>query len=109
MTDIGCVLYRKGAEPGTLTAQYCHSELGHGTGQATGGPLTGFAGRYRIRYFDDQGTEIADRELDIQKDGGSYRLRWIHNGAIRALGIGMETSEGLAAGWCNVYPDTTEE
>jgi hypothetical protein len=38
-----------------------------GTGQATGGPVTGFAGRYHIRYFDTKGHAIADRELDIQK------------------------------------------
>lgn len=105
MIDVGCVVYKKGAEPGSLIAKYCHSELGHGTGQATGGPLQGFAGRYHIRYFDVQGVEIADRELDIQKDGDTYRLRWIHKGAIRAIGIGMETSEGLVAGWCNVYPE----
>lgn len=102
MINIGCVLYRKGDEPGTLYAKWCHSIFGNGTGKAVGGPSNGFMGRYHIHYFDDKGAEIADLELDIQKDGDFFKLAWISNGKITSRGIGMEVAEGLAAGWCGV-------
>ncbi|MCP4535909.1 MAG: hypothetical protein GY832_02085 [Chloroflexi bacterium] len=102
MIDVGCVLYKKGDELGTLDAQWVHSYLGNGTGKATGGPAEGFAGRYRIRYYDDKGDVQADRELDIQKDGDRYKLTWIDNGRVTGRGIGIEVSEGLAAGYRDV-------
>ncbi len=102
MIDVGCVLYKKGDEPGTLKAKWCHSSLGIGTGIATGGTAEGFAGHYRIRYFDDKGNEIADRELDIQKEADHFKLTWINNGVISARGIGMEIEAGLSAGWADI-------
>ena len=102
MINIGCVIYKKGDEPGTLKAVYCHSILGNGTGIATGGPAEGFAGRYQIRYFDENGNETAVRELDIQKKEAYYELDWINNGKITSKGIGMESAEGLVAGWRGV-------
>jgi hypothetical protein len=102
MIDIGFVLYKKGDEPGTLEAEWCHSYSGNGTGKATGGPPEGFVGRYQIRYFDDKGNVDGDCELDIQKDGDYYELSWIVNGEIADRGIGMEVAEGLAAGWRGV-------
>lgn len=102
MTNIGYVLYKKGKEPGTLDAVWLHRETGNGTGKATGGPVDGFAGRYRMLYFDDKGNVNADRDLDIQKKGDYYELAWIDNGEITAVGIGMEVVEGLAAGWRDV-------
>ncbi len=102
MTNVGYVLYKKGDEPGTLIAKWCHSDYGNGTGIATGGPAEGFEGRYHIRYFDEKGNIQADRELDIQKDGDYYQLSWINNGEISGRGIGMENAEGLSVGYCNV-------
>ncbi len=102
MINIGCVLYKKGDEPGTLEATFHHSIIGKGTGLATGGPAEGFAGLYRIRYFDGNGEETAGRELDIRKGDGCYHLTWIHNGEITGRGIGMEVAEGLAAGWSDM-------
>lgn len=101
MSNIGCVLYTKGDEPGSLNATWCHSEDGYGTGKAMGGPDDGYAGRYRILYFDQAGEQAADRELEIKKTSDTYELAWIKDGEIRARGYGMETAEGLIAGWRN--------
>ena len=103
--NIGCVLYRKGNEPGTLDAKWCHPFFGDGvfgTGRATGGPTVGFEGRYDIRYCDNTGAELAGFELDIRKAGEYYELAWIDSGEIMDRGIGMEVSEGLVAGWRRV-------
>lgn len=102
MTNIGCVLYKKGEESGTLTAQWCHLAAGTGTGKATGGPAEGFAGRYHIHYFDDKGNEVAIRELEIHKTGDYYELSWIHDGIIRGKGVGIEVADGLVAGWRDI-------
>ncbi len=102
MINIGFVLYKKGDEPGTLNAKWCHSDYGNGTGIATGGPAEGFEGRYHIRYLDDKGNAQAERKLDIQKKGDFYHLSWINNGNISARGIGMETVEGLSVGYRDI-------
>ena len=102
MFNIGCVLYTKGDEPGSLNAKWCHPYFGTGvlgTGKATGGPAEGYAGRYAIRYFDDKGKELARLQLDIQRTGDCYELTWSDNGEVLDRGIGMEVSDGLAAGW----------
>ncbi|MES9973240.1 MAG: hypothetical protein ABW094_03200 [Candidatus Thiodiazotropha sp.] len=102
MINVGCVLYTKGEEPGSLNAKWCHPLFGKGvfgTGKATGGPVEGFVGRYQIQYFDAEGNHIAGFELDIKKDSEYYELAWIDNGTVLDRGIGMEVSEGLAAGW----------
>lgn len=99
MIDIGCVLYKKGDEPGTLNAEWFHPSLGAGTGKAIGGSTNGFEGRYHIRYFDKKGKEVAYRELEIQKNGDGYKLTWMNNGIVTSKGIGMSVTEGLVAGW----------
>jgi hypothetical protein len=42
MPSVGFVMYKKSDEPGTLIAEWCHSDYGNGTGIATGGPADGF-------------------------------------------------------------------
>jgi hypothetical protein len=100
--NIGFVLYRKTGEPGSLRATWCHSELGAGTGLATGGPAHGFAGRYRIRYYDERGDLQAERDLDISREGGRYRVSWLNQGRVTAYGIGLEHPEGLSIGYRDV-------
>ena len=99
MFNIGVVVYTRGEAPGTLTAKWCHLTNGSGTGISTGGPLEGFAGRYRTIYYDEKGNEKFTFELLIEKNGDVYDLSWINNGEIRGRGIGMKVSEGLAAGY----------
>ncbi len=102
MNNIGYVLYKKGKRPGTLNANWCHSELGIGTGIATGGPIDGFEGLYKIRYFDGKGNLQAERELDIKKDGNCYKVSWLNKGETTAYGIGLENSEGLSVGYRDI-------
>lgn len=102
MINVGCVLYKKGGEPGTLEAKWCHPYFGQGvfgTGKASGGPAEGYEGLYQIQYFDAEGNAIAGFELSIEKEGEYYSLAWIDNGEILDRGIGMEVSDGLVAGW----------
>ncbi len=79
MTNVGFVLYKKGEEPGTLIAKWCHTDDGNGTGIATGGPVEGFEGHYHVRYFDDKGNLQAARELNIKKDGDYYQTWWTYH------------------------------
>ena len=109
MPSVGFVLYKKSDEPGTLTAEWCHSDYGNGTGIATGGPADGFEGRYTIRYFDDKGNMQAERGLEIQKEGNYYQLSWSNNGEISGSGVGMETAEGLAVGYRDVEKTRNQE
>ena len=102
MTNIGCVFYKKTGQPGELTAKWCHSDDGQGTGIASGGPLEGFEGDYHIRYFDENENVQADRELRILKSAGIYKLTWFKDGKVTAEGVGMETSDGLSAGYRNL-------
>jgi hypothetical protein len=105
MFHIGCVLYKKGPAPGTLVAEWSHSDFGNGTGHATGGPADGYAGNYRIVYSDEQGKELSSHNLRIEKDGKYYNLLWINDEVVRCRGQGMEEKEGLAAGWRSTKSD----
>ncbi|MCP3942103.1 MAG: hypothetical protein GY710_11555 [Desulfobacteraceae bacterium] len=102
MSSVGVVVYKQSNEPGILTAKWCHSDYGNGTGIATGKPVKGFEGHYIIRYFDNTGEFQAERELQIQKNGDFYQVSWINNGVISGKGIGMETKEGLSVGYCDL-------
>lgn len=99
MENIGLVFYRKGNEPGTLLAQFRHSDYGTGTGLAKGTPSEGFEGQFQIRYFDENGNIQADRDLFIIKDGEYYQLTWFKDGKITGEGIGHENSDCLCVGY----------
>ena len=99
MKNIGFALYRKGDEPGSLDAIWCHSNSGSGSGKATGGPKRGFAGDYHIRYFDEVGGLDGDLKLTIRRRGTFYELSWVKDGKETCVGMGMEVKEGLSVGW----------
>ena len=100
--NIGFVLYTKSYAPGTLNARWMFSGKYSGPGIATGGPKEGFAGRYHVRYFYDSGEFSDEYDLVIEKTAESYKVSWIVDGNVLALGIGMEVQEGLAVGWRRV-------
>lgn len=102
MNNVGVVLYKKGDEPGTLKAEFCHTEDGKGAGLATGGSAQGFDGNYHIQYFDNKGELQAERELEIKKDGDQFNLTWFNNKEISCRGIGFETAEGLIVGYYDI-------
>lgn len=100
--NIGFVLYTKSYSPGTLNARWMYGGAYSGPGIATGGPREGFAGRYHVRYFFDNGQFSDEYDLVIEKTRDSYKASWITKGKIAAIGVGMEVENGLAVGWRKV-------
>ena len=102
VSNIGLVLYTKSPAPGTLNARWMYSTKYSGPGIATGGPKAGFAGNYHVRYFYDSGEFSDEYDLVIDKTGDIYKVSWITNGKVQAIGVGMEVENGLAVGWRRV-------
>jgi len=101
-SDIGFVLYTKSLAPGTLNARWIYTDKYRGPGIATGGPMEGFAGRYHVRYFYENGEFSDEYDLVIEKTGDIYKVSWITDGKVSAVGVGMEVDNGLAVGWRRV-------
>jgi hypothetical protein len=102
--NIGFVLYSRSSAPGTLDAKWNYANAYSGLGVATGGPTTGgFAGRYHVRYFLENGQFSDEYDLDIERHapGAFYDVTWTANGKVSARGVGMEVAGGnsLAVGW----------
>ncbi|MDT5140337.1 MAG: hypothetical protein QOD58_4599 [Mycobacterium sp.] len=106
---IGLGEYRLSAdEPGVLMARYITSaSRAIGSGRARGDTSDGFAGHYRIQYFDAAGELTGDLDLNIQQTGESYRLTWRHRrenvrlpvavGDVVYEGIGLLTDDNTMA------------
>jgi len=75
------------------------TERYRGPGMETGGPRDGYAGRYHVRYFYDSGEFSDEYDLVIEKSGDEYKACWLVDGAVQALGVGMDVGNGLAVGW----------
>ena len=104
MKNIGSVIYRKGEKIGSLSAKWCHSDYGNGTGIATSVDRSGdsFAGVYDIQYFDNIGGIQATLKLKIESCDGFFQLSWFNNGNLTATGIGQENNGVLSVGYCDV-------
>jgi len=102
MTNIGFVYYTKGDQTGSLDASWCHKKLGSGTGRATGGPQTGYAGEYVIDYFDSNGKFEVRMDLTIAENADVYDVTWKINGITACVGIGKQLANGIAIGWHEV-------
>ena len=100
--NVGFVLYTKSYAPGVLNARWMYGGKYSGPGIATGGPREGFAGRYHVRYFLDNGEFSDEYDLLIEKTGDAYKVSWITDGKVSAVGIGMEVENGLGVGWRRV-------
>jgi hypothetical protein len=98
-TNIGFVVYTKSYAPGTLIARWMFTDQYRGSGIATGGPEEGYAGRYHVRYFYDGGEFSDEYDLVIESTGDAYKAYWLVDGAVKALGVGMDVGNGLAVGW----------
>jgi sporulation protein YlmC with PRC-barrel domain len=99
MSNIGSVQYSKGDKIGELKAVWIHADYGHGTGLAIGDPNTKFEGKYQIKYFDENGSFLTDLDLEIIKNDQRYDLSWSRNGVVTSIGIGIENSNTLSAGY----------
>ena len=102
ISNIGFVLYTKSYAPGTLNARWMYTNEYSGPGIATGGPIEGFAGKYHVRYFYDSGEFSDEYDLVIEKTGDTYKVLWITDGDVSAIGVGMEVENSLAVGWRRV-------
>lgn len=102
LVNVGFVLYMKSDSPGTLKARWNYANAYSGPGEATGGPIEGFAGRYHVRYFFENGEFSDEYDLIIEKTGDFYDVSWIVDGKVGARGVGMEVENGLAVGWTKV-------
>ncbi len=102
MSNIGYVQYTKGDKFGELKAVWVHAVYGRGTGLAKGNSSDSFEGNYQITYFDENETLQAELELEIVKNGLSYELTWSKNGVVTSIGLGMENSDILSAGYYDV-------
>ena len=102
--NIGFALYTKGAKAGTLNAIWNYANVYSGKGKATGATKDGFAGKYHIKYYYENGEFSDEYDLAIERTAKGYNLSWITNGKVLARGIGMEVDNRLAAGWRRV-PD----
>lgn len=100
--NIGFVLYTKSPAPGTLNARWIYGDAYRGPGIATGGPREGYVGRYHVRYFLESGEFSDEYDLVIEKTGDVYHVSWITGGKVAAMGVGMDTGNGLAVGWRRV-------
>jgi hypothetical protein len=101
-SNIGFVLYTKSSSPGTLNATWMFGTRYRGPGIATGGPRTGFAGKYHVRYFYESGEFSDEYDLIIEKTGDVYTASWLVKNTVAAIGVGMEVENGLAIGWRRV-------
>lgn len=102
MMDIGVVYYRIGAAPNTIDAIWYTSRLEKketGRGIAIGETSNGFPGEYVVTYYFPDGSEAGTFDLKIEKTGPVYDLSYRKNGELLFIGVGIETPEGLAAGY----------
>lgn len=102
--NVGVVVYTLTQSPGTLLARWNFGHTYGGPGLATGGPRSGFGGNYHVRYFLDSGEFSDEYDLQIEKTGDFYVVRWLVGGKLMARGVGFETDGGksLAVGWHRV-------
>lgn len=99
--DVGVVVYRR-APRGGLTAVWYSSTLEsgrQGTGIAVGGAADTFAGDYQVSYFLADRTPVGSFDLKIEAFGEVFQLSWKAAGAVVFAGVGIETADGLVAGW----------
>jgi len=100
--NIGFALYAIGETSGTLDARWSYENAYSGSGLATGGPKQGFVGDFHIRYFLEDGEFSDEYDLQIRRTGDLYGVTWLVDGAISAVGVGMEVGVRLAVGWRRV-------
>lgn len=102
MIDIGVVYYRINHTGNQIDATWYTSRLERketGKGIARGDISNGFSGDYVVTYFLPDGNEAGTFDLKIERTGNVYDLSYSRNGELLFVGVGIETSDGLAAGY----------
>jgi hypothetical protein len=102
MLDIGVVYYRIRPTENAIDAIWYTSRLEEketGIGIAKGDTSKGFPGNYIVTYYYPNGSEAGTFDLKITKTGPVYDLSYSRNGKLLFLGVGIDTSDGMAAGY----------
>ncbi|MTI86924.1 MAG: hypothetical protein FH748_03030 [Balneolaceae bacterium] len=101
-TEIGVVYYRIKPNTDELEATWYASHLQQkktGSGIAKGDTSNGYPGAYTVTYFSPDGNKPVIFVLNIKKSGSIYELSWSKEEHVLFVGVGIETSDGLVAGW----------
>lgn len=103
MIDIGVVQYRLNHVEKRMHAVWYSTTLEtkfKGTGiTEICDTDNGFSGDYKICYVDHAGKNLGSFDLRIEQIGEIYELSWRKNNRVMFVGVGIETPEGLSAGW----------
>ena len=102
MIDIGVVYSRIKSTGNAIDATWYTSRLDKnetGSGIAKGDTSNGFPGNYIVTYIYPCGREAGTFDLEIKKKGPIYDLTYSKNGELLFVGVGIETPDGLAAGF----------
>ncbi len=102
MIDIGVVYYRIASTGDAIDATWYTSRLDKkeiGRGIAKGDTSNGFPGNYIVTYFCPNGSDSGTFDLKIEKTGPIYDLSWSKDGKLLFIGVGIETSDGMAASY----------
>ena len=103
---LGVALYTRRPESGP-TIQWSTAELAGavGTGMFTSAWSGTFEGEHQSVQYLPNGQFYAEWTLAIHKVDAIYQLSWRKGDATHFNGLGIEMSQGLAAGW---YPDVSQ-
>ncbi len=102
MLDIGVVHYCIRPGGGAIDAKWYTTRLETkqtGTGLAIGDTSGGFPGRYEISYYFPDGSLSTVLDLEIEKSGEVFELKYNKDGETLLAGVGFETPGGLVAGY----------
>jgi hypothetical protein len=102
MNDIGVVEYSKDIAKNCILAKWFYvknNKTRFGTGIAIGKLSDNYEGEYIVTYYNQNGAESSKFNLCITKKQDHYELKWLADGKIEFLGIGMERGNKLFAGW----------
>jgi len=100
--NIGCVIYKKDFNDGTLKADWqfiINNQQVQGTGIAKGKPGKNYEGNYTIVYIDSEGNKSKEYDLRITIIDNIYHLKWYENNCLKYVGTGMMYEDVLVAGW----------
>ncbi|MDG1333851.1 MAG: hypothetical protein P8P74_16050 [Crocinitomicaceae bacterium] len=103
--NVGCVIYKKNARTGEMSAVWRFDNdtdvVVGGTGDATGSAGAEYEGEYEITYYINGDPETPDGpyNLKIVNEGNYYTLSWYKEGKLQYSGIGMSNGRFLTAGW----------
>ncbi len=102
MNDIGVVEYSKDTINNRILAKWFYLKEDknvNGTGIAIGELGKDFSGHFHVTYYNQNGVELSKYALEIVSKQSYYLLKWLSEGQIKFIGIGIEKEDKLYAGW----------